>query len=263
MSYFPILTAPYCTGWTTLSNFAPNNWEASVKRTMNINLSWAHEGFWHSRLMGTLESGAMRTVFHKEVVDLIPDGVLPLLSLSPLPLLTQSERLPKSTSPATLTPAWRATLGLVSAHASTCYQGEADPFPSPGSLLSFPPFLQISIGVENYMLFLNIETKAASRSGRMEIYDASKPEAILCEAEVRNNSLNVIRLDGLGLQADSLPLILCRQMSGIPLYFSALEKGRMLSLEHTHPPASYVIHGKRWEAQKIIKNLWFAKAGAP
>jgi hypothetical protein len=48
-------------------------------------------------------------------------------------------------------------------------------------------------------------------------------------------------------------------MAAIPLYFSSAMDGAYLSLEHTHPPASLVVHGRRWEAQKMLKNRWFAK----
>jgi len=57
-----------------------------------------------------------------------------------------------------------------------------------------------------------------------------------------------------------LPLVVCLGMSGIPLYFSQSIDGRYLSLEHTHPPASTVVHGRRWDAQKILKQQWFSKA---
>jgi len=45
-------------------------------------------------------------------------------------------------------------------------------------------------------------------------------------------------------------------MSGIPLFLAISDSCTSMSLEHTHPPASFVIHGKRWEAQKYLKIRW-------
>ena len=46
-------------------------------------------------------------------------------------------------------------------------------------------------------------------------------------------------------------------MAGIPFGFGLNRTAPMLSLEHTHPPASFVVHGNRFETQKIIKTNWF------
>ena len=161
----------------------------------------------------------------------------------------------------TTMPNWRATLGLLSPLASTCYQGELDPFPAPGSLLTFAPFVQFGSGVENYMLFLNLEKSPQTRTATVEIYDSAVPGRCRGSFEVRNNAVSIVSLDDTGMGPEDLPVIICKGMSGIPLYLSKTTDGSYLSLEHTHPPASYVIHGKRWEAQKILKNDWFAKLG--
>jgi hypothetical protein len=78
---------------------------------------------------------------------------------------------------------------------------------------------------------------------------------------VINNSATVVNLDKYGFKQDDFPLITCQEMSGIPVYLTMLTDGSFMSLEHTHPPASLVIHGNRWAAQKIIKNKWFSKVG--
>jgi len=55
---------------------------------------------------------------------------------------------------------------------------------------------------------------------------------------------------------------ICRGLAGIPLYFSRTVDGVYLSLEHTHPPGSMVVHGRRWDIQKMLKNFWFKKAAS-
>ena len=42
---------------------------------------------------------------------------------------------------------------------------------------------------------------------------------------------------------------------GIPVYIS-INNGH-ISMEHTHPPASFVIHGDRFKVQGEIKRRWF------
>jgi hypothetical protein len=260
MSFYPLLAAPGCIGQTTLYNFPPNNWEDVRKDRRFVNLTWANDGAWRSVTLGELAFGAMQTYNRADVSTHVPDDTLPLLSLSDAPFPVHSESLPKGMQ-GTVMPYWRATLGLVSPLASTCYQGELDPFPVPGSLLTFVPFIQYGEGIENYFLFLNLEKDAKTRLSTVEIFDSAAPERLLGSFEVRNNVVNVIDLNGMGFSTEDLPVIICKGMSGIPLYFSKTTDGACLSLEHSHPPASYVIHGKRWEAQKLLKNHWFAKLG--
>ena len=45
-------------------------------------------------------------------------------------------------------------------------------------------------------------------------------------------------------------------MAGIPLVLE-FAKTKMLSLEHTHPPASFVVQGERFKVQSEIKYNWF------
>jgi hypothetical protein len=259
MPYYPILKAPGCTGWTTVCNYPPNNWEVCGTAEKFVNVTWAENGSWKTKELGTLAPEKMRTFSSYEIEALAPIGVLPLLSLTSRLLPVCSDVLPDTDAVRTTIPAWRATLGLKTGHASTSYQGEIDPFPVPGSLLTFSPFIQFGEGVENYLILLNLEASATSRTTRVEIYDSAKPEQLKGAFEAQNNNATVISLDGMDFEPDDLPVILCKGMSGIPLYFSRTSDGEFLSLEHTHPPASYVIHGKRWETQRILKNIWFAK----
>jgi hypothetical protein len=260
MSFFPVLAAPGCTGHTTLYNFPPNNWEDGSKERRLVNLTWAEEGAWRSVTLGELDFGGIHAYTRADVAAYVPDDVLPLLSLASTPFPEHSENLP-SGMPGTHMPHWRATLGLVSPLASTCYQGELDPFPAPGSLLTFAPFMQFGEDIENYLLFVNLEKSAKARTSIVEIYDSAAPAQCHGSFEVRNNAISVVSLDGAGIGPENLPIIVSKNMSGIPLYFSRTVDGTCLSLEHTHPPASYVIHGKRWEAQKLLKDDWFAKLG--
>jgi len=209
--------------------------------------------------LGTLAEGGVRTVTDEELGLRVPPDALALLSLTRTPPPPLSVVLPKLDTQLTSTPAWRATLGLATQAAKTSYQGELDPFPPQGTLLTFGPFFQFGSGLENYLILLNVENSAVSRTSELEIFDAARLD-LKGKFKVRNNAVNLIPLDGLDLGPEDLPLFICRGMAGVPLYFSRTSDGAFLSLEHSHPPASLVVHGKRWEAQKLLKNRWFSKA---
>ncbi len=258
MSFYPILKAPACHGWTTVCNFSPNNWEVTRRHEQLINVTWAAEGVWISKNLGVLAPGGLRTVTARDVADVVPADALALLSLTRTPPPPESDVLPTLDTDQTTVPAWRGTLGLSTSEAQTSYQGELDAFPPQGSLLTFGPFVQFGAGIKNQLILLNIENSPIRRSVELEIYDAAELK-LRGKFPVRNNDTNNISLDGLGFEPGDLPLFICRGMAAIPLYFSSAMDGAYLSLEHTHPPASLVVHGRRWEAQKMLKNRWFAK----
>lgn len=261
MSYFPLLKAPGARGWTTLCNFPPNNWEMKLRGDQYVNVTWNSGGQWITESLGTLAPGGVRTVTEQELAGRAPAAGLTLLSLTRARPPSQSATLPKLDSSRTIMPAWRATLGLATEDMQTSYQGELDPFLPQGTLLTFGPFLQYGVGVKNYLILLNVESSPVTRISELEIYDANRLD-LKGKFPVRNNEANVIPLDGMNLAPEDLPLFICRGMAAIPLYFSRTTDGAFLSLEHTHPPASLVVHGKRWEAQKLLKSHWFSKVSA-
>jgi len=258
MSYYPIMKAPGCKGWVTLCNFPPNNWEARRTLEKFVNVTWSEGGIWRTENIGSLKSGAIRTIAFEEISGLISTESMPFLSLSATRLAPKSVVLPELGVAKTNIPAWRSTLGLSSALSSTSYQGEIDPFPITGSLLTFGPFIQFGHKVENYLILLNLEKSPIARISEVDIFDSNK-NVLKGTFEVRNNDATIIKLDDLGFNPTDLPLIICRSMVFIPLYFSKTSDGLSLSLEHTHPPASYLLYGKRWGGQKLLKDLWFSK----
>lgn len=261
MSYYPLLKAPGCTGWVTLCNFSPNNWESADKSPKKIGVTWSESGEWRSASIGVLPFNQLRTVCADELVDLVPTDALALLSIGNEELPSRSATLPSIKEPKTIAPAWRASLGLSTSLTSTSYQGEIDPFPAKGSLLTFGPFMQVREPVKNYLILLNVESAPDTRHGLVEIFGAEKL-SLQGTFPCSSNNLSIIPLDDLGFKESDLPLAICRSMSAIPLYFSKTADGAFLSLEHTHPPASLVVHGQRWGAQKLLKNHWFQKTSA-
>ena len=255
MSYYPILKAPDAHGWTTLCNFAPNNWEVTRNSAMSVNVTWPSADGWVTKSLTMLEPHAMRTFTSADIARLVPEDALALLSLTLSVPPAFSDSLPKLGTLQTTVPAWRATLGLSTTTGQTSYQGEIDPFTPQGTLLTFGPFIQYGVDIQNFLILLNIENSPVYRYAELEIYTADGD--FKGQFKVRNNESNIIPLDSFGFQPDELPVFICRGMAGIPLYFSRTADGSFLSLEHTHPPSSLVVHGRRWEAQKILKTRWF------
>lgn len=260
MSFFPILKAPSCTGFTTVHNYAPNNWQEGPQIKRHLNVTWSDGLFWQTRQISHLEYGHSFTINTTSLSHIIPGNCNPFLSLTALPGPQQSDKLFINESHHTSLPSWRASIGLLSSKGrSTCYQGEIDPFPSLGSLITFGHLLQPGKNICNYLLFLNLEISPVNRSSVLEVRDAAQPGTIISSHQVLSNRVNIIPIDCELMGYDTLLLIVSRSMTGIPIFFSCTKDMNHLSLEHTHPPASYAVLGNRLEAQKIMKKFWFSK----
>ena len=117
--------------------------------------------------------------------------------------------------------------------------------------------MQKKININNYLIFLNLESKPNSRKGLLKFSTVRQPELIIKDAEIKSNSCNFIDLNALNIEDDELLVCYTKSMSGIPLFLSFSNEDSTMSLEHTHPPASFVIHGNRKNMQKTIKENWF------
>jgi len=223
-----------------------------------VSLTYIKDGLWHSKTIEELKYQSYKVVNHSDIVDLIPDGALALLSLSKGELPDTSKELPILSCNHTNVPNYRATLGLESASTEASYQGEIDPFPPQASMLTFSPFLQFGEDIENYVLLMNLEKSPENKEVEVEVYDAHSKELMKVQSAF-SNQINIISLDDVGFDEQSLPIVVCRGMASIPLYFSSYKRGKILSLEHTHPPASLVVHGNRFGAQKQLKDYWLSQ----
>jgi hypothetical protein len=256
MAFYPILKAPYCKGRVTLHNYPPNNWENFDKKTRYIFATFLQDDQWNNVFIGELKYGESRSFQLEDFDFTLNDDTFILLSLSVSFLKKTSKKLPKLLEKTTSNPAWRATLSLISKFTETSYQGEINPFPEKASLLTFNLFGQFGDNVENYILLLNVEKNPVHRPSKIEIY-ALKSKKILKTQFVESNKINIVSLDGFD-NSDLLGVV-CRDMAFIPLYFSTEGQGRFLSLEHTHPPSKFVVHGDRFGVQRHLKNLWFSQ----
>jgi hypothetical protein len=257
--FFPILKALNLSGFLELSYLAANNWENRESRPMNLYALWSDGEYWNSQMQGILEVGETLRLetrlmeseklatgiclFYPTIEKL--DSKLPLLPTEPY----WHSRVPE----------WRCTSGLFNDRSQTSYQSELFPLPTQASLLTFHPFIQFN-EITNYLLVLNITREPSINSHEIELLNSKTLEKY-GSAMIRTNSASVIELDSFGFTPNELPLFLSRKMAGIPFGLGVANDGSMLSLEHTHPPASLVLFGNRNEVQGKIKKRWLQRIG--
>jgi len=202
--------------------------------------------------------GKSKTIKSQDLNSITQSSSIKIISLSPNTFPEKSRSIPKLIHRSTSTPLSRATLSLVSDKASTCYQGEIVPFPERATLLSFSPFLQFHKGIENFLILLNLESNAQIRTGNLEIFDG-RNNHLKKTVEILSNTVNIISLNDIDLSPDSFPVFISKDMASIPIYLSSFNQGRQISIEHTHPPGSFAIHGNRFAVQREIKRFWFER----
>lgn len=261
MSYFPLFNIGESSGFVSIPNFAPTDWKPFPNQTRYLHAFRLGLDKWECRFVEELKKGDFGTyktsdfeVVNTKTKDGVEVAEYTLFVLNDKIIKDHTfNELPQSTLPKT-TPEWRATIGFRNKDSQVSYQGEINPFPSKASLLTFHPFIQYQ-DIRNYFVFLNLESNPKHRWVDLRIY-SNKSKSFIANYQVRNNAANIIYLDNLGIQPDDLPIFTTDSMAGIPFGFGVSQSTSMLSLEHTHPPASLTLHGDRWLAQKTIKKNW-------
>ena len=97
--------------------------------------------------------------------------------------------------------------------------------------------------------FMNLESSPLNRKAFIEIYRSHSKEFV-DKIEIENNCTNEIPLDIYDFNSKELPVFICRDMTGIPFGFGISISDKMISLEHTHPPASFALHGNEFWSKK-------------
>lgn len=257
MAFFPLVSILDTKGYCTVYNFPPNNWEKTDSGDKTVWAIYSDGHKWNTKSLGVLKSGESKTFYYDDLKISRPVGTskLVVLQLRKTPLLSHLNQLPDHEIVFNKVPEWRASVGFSLNNAQTSYQGEINPFPPAASLLTFHPFIQFKKTL-NYFVFINLEKSPLIRIARIEIYKSSTKEFV-DQVEVKSCHANIIPLDQYGFSEDELPVFICRNMAGIPFGFGVAEDKTMLSLEHTHPPASFAVHGERFKVQNNIKKQWF------
>lgn len=257
MSFFPLASVQETKGYCTVHNFPPNHWELKQNSQKTLWALFSDGNVWHTKKLDTFEIGDSKTYFYDEFE--LPtnknQNLLILLQFRKSPLKAKLESLPYHEFSYSKVPEWRSSVGFQIDNAKTSYQGEINPFPNKASLLTFHPFIQFN-KVKNYLVIFNIESSPVIRNSSLEIYN-SLTKKLVDVVKVKNNHSNVISLNQYDFNSQELPVFICRTMAGIPFGLGICQNKSMLSLEHTHPPASFVVHGQRFKVQGEIKRKWF------
>lgn len=258
MAFFPLANTSKVNGYCTLHNYQPNNWEPIKNCKKKVWAIYSDGEKWITKYLNSIDVGESQTYSYNDVYK--ENGrnspSLILLQFRKTSLAKNLDVLPDHEFDYNRTPEWRATVGFSLNQCQTSYQGEINPFPPKASLLTFHPFIQYK-QVNNYFLFFNVEKSPFFREVEIEIYEANSRKFI-DKVVVKNNSTNLIPLDFYNFLPNQLPVFVCRSMAGIPFGLGISKNKEMLSLEHTHPPASFSVHGERFKVQSGIKNQWFS-----
>lgn len=262
MPFYPILNAPDCEGWVTLSNFPPNDWQGlSRHKTKKIYATWSDGEIWNYTNIGNLEPYNFKTLKASDIRSYINCNQQIFLFLTDsfnTDIFVNSKELTEPIIDKYSTPEWRATLGLSTLISQTSYQGEINIFPQNASLLSLSPMHQSSSKIKNYLLFVNLEKSAKKRDSVINIHSRINLN-LKKKITVYNNTVNIIDLSDILLSEGDFIIVSSKTMTGVPLFFSKSLDEKYMSLEHTHPPASYGVHGRRSDLQKFIKKIWFKR----
>lgn len=252
--FFPIMKSLNLEGFASMVYEPPNNWENLIRKQVYLYLLWPIGDSWATQLLGELKKGESIMVSTMNLPNRALDTSLALIYPSEFKLPSKLAELPKKKSWVATTPPWRNASGFRTLRCQTSYQAEVEPFPEKATLLTFHPFIQFG-SVQNYLLTLNITNSPEIYEKTLMVID-SRTKLKIDEVKVSTNSLTTIPLDNYGFKPDELPIFYSPDMAAIPFGLGVSVDGSMLSLEHTHPPQSLVLFGKRFEIQGKIKHNW-------
>jgi hypothetical protein len=264
MSFYPLFNILDNKGFLSLPNFPPNNWELDSSKDQFIHIIRRNKDSWEDKNLGEIKAGNFsdfsvedfsKDYFKQSKTNDTITSELVLLELRSDILEGRFSELVKKTEALTSWPDWRATVGFSSDDYKVSYQGEINPFPPQGSLLTFHPFVQLEAEANNFFIFVNIEKNPKLRWVDIDIF-LSQSKKKVATHKIRNNCANIIPLDSYVFEPNDLPVFSCQNMTGIPFGFAKGTKSSMMSLEHTHPPGSFSLYGNRHLVQKKIKSSW-------
>jgi hypothetical protein len=255
--FYPLIKLDNFQGCTTIHNYPPNNWESIKFSDKYIYIIWLDNNIWRTNLYDVLKINNSIDISTKDLPAEYFINNIAFLYPSSILLNDKLSELPTENNFNTITPSWRATIGIESDRTKVSYQGEIEPFPEKASLLTFHPFLQYN-NFENFLLIINLINQPKVIESKIEIFNGYKGEFIDSQI-IKTNSATLLPLNKYNFKKSDLPFFINRTSSAIPFGFGYNTDKSILSLEHTHPPASLVLHGNRILIQSQIKSKWFNK----
>jgi hypothetical protein len=247
-------------GFVELTYMPPNMWENRVKSELNVYLIWTDGNLWNIDLYCKVKYGDVIRVTTEDIDNKYLKSGVCLFYPTVENLTGPIELLPTKEVWSSRIPEWRCTTGFYNKNAQTSYQGEIFPLPQKANMLTFHPFIQYG-EVDNYLLVLNISKNPIIKDSTIDFFNSADLQKMGI-AKVSTNSATCIPINDIGYLPTDLPLFISPSMAGIPFGLGVSRDGHMLSMEHTHPPASFVLFGNRNAIQGKIKKTWFNKVGA-
>jgi hypothetical protein len=255
--FFPLMKTPNLNGFCDLVYESPNNWENRIHKPISLYLLWSNGNRWLSKKISEMNYlDEIRLVTNDIDEKCLATG-LALIYPSLEPIEPELSALPSRKVWYSEIPAWRNTSGFYNEFTQVSYQSDIEPLPSKASLLTFHPFIQFG-DVINNLLVLNVTNDPKIQSGKISMFN-SFDKSFIADSLISTNSLTTIPLDIYNFKPTDLPVFYSPEIAGVPFGLGIAKSGKMLSLEHTHPPASLVLHGNRRAIQGKIKKSWIEK----
>ena len=255
--FFPLMKTPNLNGFCDLVYESPNNWENRIHKPISLYLLWSNGNRWLSKKISEMNYGDEIRLVTKDIDEKCLATGLALIYPSLEPIEPELSTLPSRKVWYSEIPAWRNTSGFYNEFTQVSYQSDIEPLPSKASLLTFHPFIQFG-DVINNLLVLNVTNDPKIQSGKISMFN-SFDKSFVADTLISTNSLTTIPLDVYSFKPTDLPVFYSPEIAGIPFGLGIAKSGKMLSLEHTHPPASLVLHGNRRAIQGKIKKSWIEK----
>ena len=255
--FFPLMKTPNLNGFCDLVYESPNNWENRIHKPISLYLLWSNGNRWLSKKISEMNYGDEIRLVTKDIDEKCLATGLALIYPSLEPIEPELSTLPSQKVWYSEIPAWRNTSGFYNEFTQVSYQSDIEPLPSKASLLTFHPFIQFG-DVINNLLVLNVTNDPKIQSGKISMFN-SFDKSFVADTLISTNSLTTIPLDVYSFKPTDLPVFYSPEIAGIPFGLGIAKSGKMLSLEHTHPPASLVLHGNRRAIQGKIKKSWIEK----
>ena len=255
--FFPLMKTPNLNGFCDLVYESPNNWENRIHKPISLYLLWSNGNRWLSKKISEMNYGDEIRLVTNDIDEKCLATGLALIYPSLEPIEPELSTLPSRKVWYSEIPAWRNTSGFYNEFTQVSYQSDIEPLPSKASLLTFHPFIQFG-DVINNLLVLNVTNDPKIQSGKISMFN-SFDKSFVADTLISTNSLTTIPLDVYSFKPTDLPVFYSPEIAGIPFGLGIAKSGKMLSLEHTHPPASLVLHGNRRAIQGKIKKSWIEK----
>lgn len=263
MNYYPLLEIPGFGAEVQLANFPPTSDYREEITAARVYAAQTTGKSWKLTDCGIIAAGATGRYTRQSLAgnDLPQESIFFFMSKNTLP--TNLPQLPPPSAFQSTEPAWRGNLRVIGNGAASGYTGDyPDHLASlhDSTLLSLSPMLQLSPGITNVILVVNMTLNPSVRNGHVKLIRLSD-RRVLATYPVRTNSVNPINIDSSLISPTDSIALTCDSMTGIPIYVASNADKTMLSLEHTHPPAELTVFGPgkvRGGIVKKAKNYFLA-----